>query len=515
MPPTYPRGMTRSPFTLAASVTQALPGAMVIATGSLTQGAAGRYDAAVALLEDGSKVAVRAPVDADAARELAAETLALRALTAGARSRLGFTVPTVLGEAGLGDARALVVDLLPGYQVDAAHIPAGDGIAPSIGRAIASIHALPTSIVRDAGLPSRTPDDSRAAVTALLDRAVATRRLPAALASRWRAAVEDDALWAFEQVVVHGNAGPGSFLFEDHESGPTVSGVLEWHDLAVGDPAVDLHWLASAPAAASDVFAGYALGSFRTPDTYLRSRARFYAELEFAKWLVHGQEVHRSDIVDDAVALLDSLVAGVLDHNQPPLTAPDEDLDVHAVEDMLDNVPLPIPAPNDTSFQTDAYDPDMLSLFEASERERASEAARDGDGATSRGLSDNDSNDGLPNDTAPYLGDSPAENASELSVATAAATVADEATATPAAADAEATTAPANFDDVSTAPVDISSWAEARDARVEPENETAMDAADLGPARSEASSPDASDESFAHEADRASRAAFRRWSKSD
>ena len=100
-------------------------------------------------------------------------------------------------------------------------------------------------------------------------------------------------------------------------------------------------------------------------------------------------------------------------------------------------------------------------------------------------------------------------------MAAAAATVADEATATPAAADAEAATAPANFDDVSTAPADISSWAEARDARVEPENETAMDAADLGPARSEASSPDASDESFAHEADRASRAAFRRWSKSD
>mgnify|MGYP003556946521 CR=1 FL=1 len=492
MPSTYPRGMTRSPFTLAASVTQALPGAMVIATGSLTQGAAGRFDSAVALLEDGTKVAVRAPVDADAARELAAETLALRALTAGARSRLGFSVPTVLGEAGLGDARALVVDLLPGYQVDAAHIPAGDGIAPSIGRAIAAIHALPTSIVRDAGLPSRTTDDSRAAVTALLDRAVATRRLPAALASRWRAAAEDDALWAFEQVVVHGSAGPGSFLFEDHETGPTVAGVLDWHELAVGDPAVDLHWLASAPAAAGDVFAGYALGSYRTPDTHLRSRARFYAELEFAKWLVHGHEVHRSDIVDDAVALLDSLVAGVLDHNQPPLTAPDEDLDVNAVEDMLDNVPLPIPAPNDTSFQTDAYDPEMLSLFEASERERASEASR---------ASGNDSDsDSTPNDTAPYLADSPTEP--ELAAEA-------ELGATPAAAGA------ASFDDVSTAPVDISSWAESRDAPIEPEHSPEMDAADSAPARSEASSPDASDESFAHEADRASRAAFRRWANKD
>ncbi|NLA10245.1 MAG: aminoglycoside phosphotransferase, partial [Microbacteriaceae bacterium] len=62
-------------------MTQALPGAMVIAAGSLTQNSAGRYDSAVALLADGTKVAVRAPADADAGRELAAETLALRALT--------------------------------------------------------------------------------------------------------------------------------------------------------------------------------------------------------------------------------------------------------------------------------------------------------------------------------------------------------------------------------------------------------------------------------------------------
>lgn len=469
--------MTRSPFTLAASVTGALPGAMIIAAGPLTQGMSGRFDSAVALLEDGTKVAVRAPADADAARELAAETLALRALTAGARSRLGFAVPEVLGEAGLGNARALITDLLPGYQVDAAHIPAGDGIAPSIGRAIAAVHGLPTSVVRDAGLTSRTPEESRDAVSTLLDRAVATRSLPAALASRWRSAADDDALWAFEHVVVLGQAGASSFLIEDHESGPGVSGVLGWHGLSVDDPALDLHWVASAPDASAEIFAGYASGAYRTPDVHLHARARLYAELEFAKWLVHGHELHRPDIVEDAVALLDGLVSAVLNHQQPPLTAAPADLDVSAVEDMLDNVPLPVATSNETSFQTDAYNPDMLSLFEASELERANEALRaqapEGHAQAADSVSQAE----------PFI------EVDDVAGADAEAAPGANTEAKPAnepAVPAHGNTATTDFDQVSTAPITI--------------------VPDTAPAGGD-------DETFANEADRASRAAFRRWAR--
>ena len=491
MPPTYPRGMTRSPFTLAASVTQALPGAMVIAAGSLTQNSAGRYDSAVALLADGTKVAVRAPADADAGRELAAETLALRALTVGARSRLGFGAPTVLGEAGLGNARALVVDFLPGYQVDAAYIPAGDGIAPSMGRAIAAIHSLPTSLVRDAGLSSRTPEESRTAVTTLLEHAMATRRLPAALAARWRAAAEDDALWAFEHVVVLGSAGATSFLIEDHESGPGVSGILGWHGLAVDDPALDLHWVASAPEASGDIYAGYAAGAYRTPDSYLHARARMYAELEFAKWLVHGHELHRDDIVEDAVSLLDGLVASVLNHQQPPLTAAPADLDVAAVEDLLNRVPLPTTSAAETSFQTDAYNPDMLSLFEASELERANEALRSqGGGSTA----------------ADAAAPAPAEHAMhdpdgetgviELDADLAPGPGVDTAVGAHASAELGDPTASSEFDNTSTAPVTVI-------ASDTPVGSTGAHTA--GDTDTE------DDDEFAGEADRASQAAFRRW----
>ena len=351
--------MARSPLTLAASVTSALPRVGVVGVGVLTEGAAGRYDAALAELDDGRRVVVRAPADPDAGTELAAEARALRALTPGVRGLLPFRAPELLGETGLGDARAVVVDFLPGYRVDAAHLPSGRGAATSIGEALAALHSLPLSIVRTEGLPVRTPQQVRDDVARLIDRVEATRAAPGALVDRWRRAVDADELWRFESAVVLGGAGAASFLFEDVDAVPHVTGVLEWHGLSVGDPATDLQWLASAPAAADDVYGAYVSHSDRAPDQLVRSRARLYAELEFAKWLVHGHEAGRTDIVDDAMGLLDSLAAGVRDDD----IVPDSALGVDDAIALLDRVPDAQSAPLDTSMHTDAYDPEELALW--------------------------------------------------------------------------------------------------------------------------------------------------------
>jgi aminoglycoside phosphotransferase (APT) family kinase protein len=340
-------------------VTSALPRVGVVGVGVLTEGAAGRYDAALAELDDGRRVVVRAPADADAAPDLAAEARALRALTPGVRGLLPFRAPELLGEAGLGDARAVVVDFLPGYRVDAAHLPSGRGAATSIGEALAALHSLPLSIVRTEGLPVRTPQQVRDDVSRLVDRVEATRSAPGSLVHRWRRAVAYDRLWRFESAVVLGGAGAASFLFEDADAEPRVSGVLDWHGLSVGDPATDLQWLASAPAAADDVYDAYVSHSDRAPDQLVRSRARLYAELEFGKWLVHGHEAGRDDIVADAVGLLESLAAGVRDDD----IAPDAALGVDDAIALLDRVPdSPSPA-LDTSMHTDAYDPAELALW--------------------------------------------------------------------------------------------------------------------------------------------------------
>ncbi|SFS08061.1 Predicted kinase, aminoglycoside phosphotransferase (APT) family [Microbacterium sp. cf046] len=426
--------MARSPLTLAASVTSALPRVGVVGVGILTEGAAGRYDAALAELDDGRRVVVRAPADADAGTELAAEARALRALTPGVRGLLPFRAPELLGEAGIGDARAVVVDFLPGYRVDAAHLPSGRGAATSIGEALAALHALPLSIVRTEGLPVRTPQQVRDDVSRLIDRAEATRSAPRALVDRWRRAVETDELWRFESAVVLGGAGAASFLFEDVDSVPRVTGVLEWHGLSVGDPATDLQWLASAPAAADDVYDAYVAHSDRAPDRLARSRARLYAELEFAKWLVHGHEAGRSDIVDDAVGLLESLAAGVRDDD----IIPDAAVGVDDAIALLDRVPDAQAAAVDTSMHTDAYDPEELSLWVTTDDTDAAEVADQADEA----------------------------EAPESTIGS----------------------VPQSHDDVSTAPIDISAWANrtdttgesadgADDADAQADNERASDAA--------------------------------------
>ena len=358
--------MARSPLTLAAAATSALPRVRVVAAGPLTAGGSGRCDAAVLRLDDGRSVVVRAPVDETAARELAAEAVALRALTAGVRGLLGARAPELLGEVRLGEGHALVTDLLPGYQIEAAHLPPGPGAAESVGRALASVHALPGSVVRDEGLPVRTAEEIRVETTALLDRAESTGRVPAALRQRWRDALATDDLWRFESTVILGGASATSFLFQDmpyadERSAPVVTGLLDWHGLSVGDPATDLRWLASAPEAADDVFAAYADSAHRAPDALLRTRARLYAELEFVQWLVHGSERGEDSIVDDAAVLLDDLSRSV---HGDELVQRETSEPLDDAMSILDRVPPTSPGA-DTSMQTDAYDPaELAGLFD-------------------------------------------------------------------------------------------------------------------------------------------------------
>ncbi|WP_240747003.1 phosphotransferase [Microbacterium sp. K24] len=351
--------MGRSPFTLAAAVTAALPGAEVTGARPLSADGDGRFDSAVASLADGRELAIRVADDEDTARELAAEALALRALTDGARAMLPFHAPEYIGETTVGKGRALVTELLPGFQIEAALVPAGRGAAESMGAAIAAVHGLPTSVVRGAGLVMRSAEESRSELNRLVDAAASTGRVPARLTVRWRDAVADDDLWRFESTVVLGGVQATSFLFaDDPERGPEVTGLLGWHGLSVGDPAIDLSWLSAAPDAAADVHAAYARTVDRAPDAGLEVRARLLAELEFARWLVHGDSMRRPDIVDDAAALLESLAEGLRTDDLSIIAARSEGVD--SALDALGRVPAATAAEVDTSMQTDAYNPNEL-----------------------------------------------------------------------------------------------------------------------------------------------------------
>ncbi|MFI8631705.1 phosphotransferase [Microbacterium sp. NPDC077663] len=353
--------MARSPLTLAAAATAVLSQATGVRTSitgaaPLTEGAGGRFDSAVVHLDDGSRLVVRVPEGDEAEADAVRETTALAALTAGVRAMLPFRAPEHLGQTRLGPRTARVQTFLPGYRVDASQIPAGRGVATAVAEAIAAIHDLPSSIVQRAGLPARTAAQVRSDTERLLDRAEATGRLPFGLLRRWSRAVALDALWHVEPTVTLGGVDPSAFTITDVDGVPTVAGLLSWGGLSVGDPAEDLRWIASAPEAASDVVIAYSAAAGRSPDTMLAERARLHAELEFAKWLVHGHDSASETVTADAVALLESLDESVRD--EAPIGSGTVSID-DAIA-ALGRLPAGAAEPVDTSMHTDAYDPGLL-----------------------------------------------------------------------------------------------------------------------------------------------------------
>ncbi len=328
----YPVGMARSPFMLAAVAASAVPGLEAIAVGEHPADG-GDVDAAIITDRDGAHWTVQVPRNQRAESRQSAEIVALAALTPGARARLPFEVATVAGQAPVRPTRAIVLSWSPGMPTRLGDLaPAPDGLAAEIGRAIAAIHGLPSTVVTDAGLPVGGPAEARRWAMSLAERAAATGLLPAAVHARWEDAVDDADLWQFEPRVIDGDLEAGSFLADDGR----LSSVVGWHGLAIGDPAADLAWAVPAEHVADAVFSGYAAVAGST-DRRLRHRATLRSELGLARWLLHGTERRDTAIVDDAVELLTTLaerIHGDMTSRIQPTTRPV--LTVDEVEDLLD-----------------------------------------------------------------------------------------------------------------------------------------------------------------------------------
>ena len=307
--------MARSHLTLAALATSAVPGLDVAGAAHFGASEGGDYDAALLTGRDGKHWIIRAPRNARAESEQSADLVALRALSAGVRTRLPFSVSTFAGQAPLGSTRAFVYEFVYGAKVTLGSIGSGpDSLASSIGSAIAAIHSLPTSFVADAGLPVLTSGECLRAAVTVMDRAAATALVPAALIARWERAAEDTKLWQFQPTVINGAVSADSFLAADD----AVASVLGWQELRVSDPARDLQWVLSNDSVADSVFDAYSRARGAT-DRQVKQRAMFYAELEVAKWLLHGTETRNTEIVDDAVQMLTGLVDNIRNDVMNPI----------------------------------------------------------------------------------------------------------------------------------------------------------------------------------------------------
>lgn len=323
--------MARSPLTLAALAVAAIPGLEVASAAALADDP--EYDSAIIETKDERHLLVRVPRSRSAEERLSKEMLAAQALTPGARSRLGFAAPAFVGRARVAPTFAAVMEYPYGESVPLAQIPIEpEGLGYRIGRAIAEIHALPSTVVTDAGLPVGGPHEARRAAESVLERVIATGLLPLAVRGRWEAAIADADLWQFQPAVVGGGFDSSSFL----SHGDVVLSVVGWQGLSIGDPASDLSWVSQNERVADAVFSGYqsVAGS---GDRRLRHRAAFLSEIAVGRWLLHGIESKDTDIVDDAVEMLTTLaerIHGDMSARIEQQTAPV--LTVDEVEDLLD-----------------------------------------------------------------------------------------------------------------------------------------------------------------------------------
>ncbi len=325
--------MARSHLTLAALATAAVAGLDVAAASNFASGVHGDFDSALITGRDGKHRIIRVPTSERAEAEQSADLVALRALSAGIRGRLPFAISSYVGQTPINGTRAVVYEFVYGTKVRLNSIPAGEGLASSIGRSIAAIHSLPTSFIADTGLPVLGAMEILRSSVAIIDRSSATGLVPAALLERWEKATEESTLWQFQPTVINGNLSAESFL----SSGGAVTGILGWQGLSVGDPAKDLFWLLGARG---EYVAETALDAYHqarpSSDRQIKQRAMLYAELEIAKWLLHGTAIKSTEVVDDAVEMLHGLVDSVqndMDQTIGPQTLPTMEAD--EVESLL------------------------------------------------------------------------------------------------------------------------------------------------------------------------------------
>lgn len=308
LPNRYVSQMARSPLVLAALADASVPGLLPVSVRGTTEPGAD-FDTAVITDEQGREWVVRAPATDAAGVLLEAELTLLAALRTEAAT-LPFALPTPETTIELPTGgKGVVYPFLPGRPVQPGELTAGSGLAASLGQALAAIHDLPTAVGADLGLPAYAAEEYRSRRLLELDQAAGSGKVPSQLLTRWEKALEDVGRWRFIPTLVHGDLIAEHVLAE----GDSITGVLDWGEAKIADPADDLAWLAvgADPVALDSVVAAYSAARTIEPDRHLVVRARLAGELALARWLMHGVTTKDSEIVTDAEAMLADLLKDV------------------------------------------------------------------------------------------------------------------------------------------------------------------------------------------------------------
>ncbi len=197
------------------------------------------YRIVIGAVADGTRWVLRVPRREEVKPKVAKEARVLAML----KRHLPFKVPDwqvatpeLAAYPLLTDSTALVVEpgtLAPRWVIQ----QDSEAFAASFAKALAALHRVPVLEGRAAGMIMRTPSDSRKALHDDIERV--RRELPVheARLERWRRWLDDETSWPDFCVPVHGDLYVGHVLVDSAER---VSGMIDWSEARVDDPAVDM-----------------------------------------------------------------------------------------------------------------------------------------------------------------------------------------------------------------------------------------------------------------------------------
>jgi aminoglycoside phosphotransferase (APT) family kinase protein len=200
-------------------------------------------------------------------------------------------VPTLVSV----DPPAMAYEKLHGVPADRAP----DGIWPErLGRFLYDLHMVPPEFVGLRAVPAEAIRERRRTTCARLAEVVLPRletddrTTAGALLSAY---LDDDRLWSFAPCLTHGDLGPEHVLVGDRGD---LVGVLDWEEIAVGDPVWDLAWwLHEMPDAGERALAAYG----GPPDATFQERARHSWALMPWHEVAYGVETGQDDFVDSGL----------------------------------------------------------------------------------------------------------------------------------------------------------------------------------------------------------------------
>lgn len=296
--------MHRNSYSLAALAAAAVPGLIPARTTPIATPIED-LDVAGIIGEEGRRVMVLSPGSTASGIRLERDLKVADALTG---TPLHTVIPPVLGFVKLSEGgRAAVTEAPVGRPLMLENLQESTELTRSLGQILARIHTVPRYAAEAAGVESFTPEILHAEHRSRVAAAKEGGHLPAAVAQRWEALLEDEELWDFTPQFIHGDLSEESLFL----TGDRVSALRDWSSSRVADAATDLAWLVSSldPDRFDELYAAYREELPTSTHPRLMERAQALGEFAVAEWLTHGLETGDGSIVSDARGMIADLDA--------------------------------------------------------------------------------------------------------------------------------------------------------------------------------------------------------------